>query len=457
MKNSFIVLLILFLSLRSLWSKEITNFELPIYNKDEIFSLKEAQSFALENNYAVNNSEIDAEIAVKKIWETTASGLPQIDGEVKYNNFLELGKSVIPARAFNPNAPEDEFVAVAFGTEQNITAGVTASQLLFSGTYFVGLQAAKVYALLAQQSVMKSEDDTKNAVADAYYMAVVARENTNLLQENLKNLEQSLYEIEEMYKAGFVEKLDKDQMELTVSNLKINIEKATRQAEMALDMLKFQMGMKLSEGLQLSEGFDQLLKKDMLEQQPASFEASSNINYQLLQTQKELNELNVKAEYSRYLPTASAFLSHSRSSFANEFKFFNSDQPWYPQTLFGININIPIWSSGLSGARVKQAKLEVLKIKNQQEQLKQSLKLEYQSAVSNYRTALQVYINAKENLALAEEITEVTNAKYVEGLASSMDLTQAQNQYLNTQGNYINAMFELLKAKSELDKLLNKY
>jgi outer membrane protein len=418
------------------------------------FSLISAQNFAVENSFQVKNAKTDIEIARKKIMETTAIGLPQLNAEGNFQDFINIPTQVIPAKAFNPAADPSVLAPVRFGTNYNSSASIVASQLIFSGQYLVGLQASKTYASLSMQNLSKTESEIRRAVAQSYFTVLMALENKEVLKKTLENSEKIWQETQQLYKNGLVEESAVDQLELLVSNLKNAKSKIEKQTELAYMLLKFQMGMNIEDPIELTETLVGILGQIQAENLVSNeFKAQSHIDFQLLETQKRLMTLNLKKERVAYMPRIATFLSHSKNAFRNDLSF-GAGTPWYPATIWGLKVSLPIFDGGGQFARTKSAKLELEKTINNQSMLEQSLKLQVQSAKSSLSNAIEVLKTEKQNLALAEKIQDKTLKKYKEGISSSFELTQIQNQYLTTQSNYINAMFELLNANQKLEKAL---
>lgn len=426
--------------------------------KTHELSLDQALTFAAQHNYQLQQSRIDLEISKRKVKETTAIGLPQVSGEASYNNYVDIPTQVAPASAFDPRAPEDVLVPLQFGLPHSMSAGITASQLIFDGSYFVGLRAAKEYVRASEYGLQRSEIEVKNSVAQTYFSALAAEENIQALKENKTNIEKIYTETSALYESGFLEKQDADQMRLLKSNIENQLDFAQRQHENVLNLLKVQLGIPLTDSIALTDEIDQLVE----DQSSASisvldqpFTPSRHIDLQSLEQNQRLSELSLSNERARYYPQMSAFFSHSQNAFRQEFDFLSGN--WYPTTLWGVQLRVPIFSSLQGYQRITQAKLELSKLQTQRTQLEQQLQMQVISTKNDYNSALSRYETVKEDLALAKSIKERTRAKYNEGLASSTDLTQTENQYLTTLGNYINTTLELLNAKLALDKALGNY
>jgi outer membrane protein len=422
----------------------------------KIFSLLAAQKFALENNTQIKNAKADVEIARKKIIETTAIGLPQLNAEGNFQKFINIPTQVIPARAFNPMADPNMLAPVQFGTNYNASGSLVVSQLIFNGQYIVGLQASKTFSELSKQNLKRTEAEIKSAVSQAYFTALMADENKGVLNQTLENTEKIHNETKELYKNGLVEESAVDQLALLVSNLKNAKSKIEQQTELAYMLLKFQMGINIEDPIELSEKLTSILSQ--LEAETLikeHFQPQSHIDFQLMETQKRLMKLNLRKERFSFMPRIATFLSHSENAFKNQFNF-GSSTPWYPATIWGLKMSLPIFDGGAQAAKISQAKLEFEKTQNNQNMLEQSLMLQVNSARSNLSNAIEVFKTEKQNLSLAEKIQDKTLKKYKEGIASSFELNQIQNQYLTTQSNYVNAMFELLNANQKLEKALGK-
>lgn len=420
------------------------------------FSLKDVQEYAVKHSTATQNARLDVAMAKKKIWETTATGLPQISADVSYMNNLQIPTTLIPAQFIDPDEEEGTFIGMKFGTQHNATLAVTVNQLVFNGSYIVGLQASKIYLRLTEDQLTRSEIDVKESVTSTYYLILLAEENRRILETNLENVKKILFETEELYKAGFVEDTDADQLQLSVTNLENALRSMERQIVISYNLLKYQMGVDLQKKIRLAQTLDDILVEINSEELlNTPFKLFDHINYQVVETQEKSLKLLLKNEKAAYLPTISAFLSHSQMAMRNSFNFFGKEK-WYPSTTVGLNIKIPIFSSGMRGARVAQAKLDLQKTRNLKKQMADGLRLEMLQARSVFSDALEKTRNTKANVRLAKKIYDKTLVKYSQGTASSLELTQTHNQHLTAESGYTSAVVELLNAKTRLDKALNR-
>lgn len=416
------------------------------------FSLQEAQNYAIKHNYQNQNAIKDIEIAKKKVWETTAIGLPQVNAEGQIQRFIDIPTQVAPANAFNPLAPEGQLATFQFGLNYNNSVGISASQLIFDGSYIVGLQAAKTYKELSINSQAKTEIELKDAVAQAYYTVLATEKNVVVLKNSLEATQKMLTETQALYREGLTEEQNVDQLELNVNALQTNFEIAEDQRDFAKKLLNIQLGLPIETQVTLTEQLDNLVTTNQNSLADKKFSAENHIDYELTVTNMKLSQLNLRKEKYSFLPTLSAFFSHQQQNFGNELDVFSGDARWFPATIVGLNLKLPILTSGARLSKVSQAKIEFEKMENTAKEVEQNLKYQAELAASNFDTAKETFDNQKDNLALAQKIYDKTVKKYDAGIASSLELTQAQNQLLSAEGNYIKAVLDLLNARSALEK-----
>jgi outer membrane protein TolC len=414
----------------------------------EVFTLDKAKQYALEHHADVTNAKIDEAIMDAKVWETTAIGLPQVEASGEFQNFIDIPTSVLPANAFNPMAPEGELVGIQFGTNYNVTGGVSVSQLVFSGNYLVGLQAIKAAAKIQTQATEKTEIDVEMGVAEAFYTVLVLRENQILLAENLEQMKSILEKTRLLVEEEVMISTDAAQLELSVLQVENAIKTIQLQEQSAKNFLKFQMGYPIEKALDVEGSISREVAEFT-----GSINPENNIDFRILTSQLELNELNLKNTKANYLPTLAAFFNYQQQALRNDFDFFDGDKEWYPTTLWGLQLKIPIFSSGQRSAQVKQAQLEVEKSENQLEMVQEGLKLQIAQAFSEYQIALDKLALSVKSKELAEKVLADSEVLYEEKVITSIELTQAQTQVLNETTNYTNALFELVQAKLALEKL----
>lgn len=421
------------------------------------FTLEQAIEHALQNNYTAKNAQRDIEAAKQKKWETTASGLPQIAGNLQYLNNLDFQVQGVSGNAFNPGGDPNEISTIAFGTKHSANASATLSQLIFDGSYIVGLQSAKVYLQISENAKIKTDLEIKEMVTNAYGNVLLARESVAIIEKNKATLEKTLFETNETYKNGLIEEENVEQLQITLSQLKSSLSNATKRAEIALNFLKIAIGIDINEEVILTENLDNLStqKLDLIALND-SYDIKNSIDYKIGQNNEEAKKLLVKLERFRALPTLGAQLNYGANTFANRFDFISTNQKWFNYSNFGVSLSMPIFSSFRDRARTAQAKIALDQAQTQLKETEQRLALQYQQAKSDYEFSIENYQTSKSNLKLAERIENKQQIKFKEGLSSSFEYTEAQRQLYAAQQNVLQAMIDIINKKTALDKITNK-
>tara|TARA_R110001592_G_scaffold23456_3_gene91998 strand:+ start:37661 stop:39010 length:1350 start_codon:yes stop_codon:yes gene_type:complete len=423
------------------------------------FSLAEAEDYAAQHAYTVQDKVLEFEKAKKTITETAAMGLPQISASFGYSYNAQIPESPIPARFFDPNAPEGEFATVAFGVAHQNQAQIQVNQLLLDGSYFVALQASKVFKETKRLDKEQAEIEARKNVAQSYYGVLVAQKTKGILEKNLKVLSDNFRETRKLYENGFLEDQDVDQLELLINNLQNNISNTERQLDLAYQLLKFNMGMPLDKSIELSTSLEELITPAQIAVGLSldSFNVENHITYRSTLANERAAQLSLANEKAKYYPSLGAFATHSQSNFGNEFNdVFNFNTYWIPGTTIGASLSWNVFTGLARHAKVQKAKIDVDRISVAKEATEGQLDLAYERASSDYKFAIDNYNNQLRNLELSEKIRNRTLLKYKEGLSSSLELSQSENQLLQTQTNYINAILNALNSKEALEYALGK-
>lgn len=419
------------------------------------YRLDEAINYAVEHNYSAINAKRDIEAAKEKKWETTSLGLPHINASVGYQNNITLQKSLIPAEFFG--GKPGEFAEVAFGTKQNMAASTTVSQLLFNGSYLVGLQASKVYLQISENAKIKTQQEIKEMVINAYGNVLLADESISILEKNKLNLEKTLNETTQIFKNGLIEEENVEQLQITLANIKGAQDNVKRQKAIATNMLKLILGIDMENELILTDKLNVLSQNNVdLALTQEIFQIENSIDYKIQENLVQSKKLMVKLEKSNALPTLAAAYNFGYNAFGSQFQFFSSNQRWLNYSNVGLNLNIPIFSSFGRKAKTQQAQIALEQAKTQMIQVQQTLKLQFEKAKSDYSFSLEQLASTKSSLSLAERIENKQQIKFKEGLSSSFDLNEAQRQLYTAQQNYLQAMLDVINKKATLEKILTK-
>ncbi|WP_299097206.1 TolC family protein [Winogradskyella sp.] len=418
------------------------------------FTLQEAIDYALENNRQAKNAARDIDAAKKQKWETTATGLPQLSANASYQNNLKQQVSLVPAEFFG--GQEGDFAEVVFGTKQNVNATATLNQLVFDGSYLVGLQSAKVFLEISKNAKEKTDLEVRKSVINAYGNVLLSEESVLILEKNIEVLEKNLDETTKIYENGLEEEESVEQLQITLSNLKSNLNNSIRLRGIAYQMFNITLGIDYAAKITLSEDLEQLTQKNIsLEALELDNDVTATVDYKIAENDTKSKELLLKLEKSKALPTLSAYLNGGYLGFSDEFTFLDKEQSWAGFSAFGFNLDIPIFSSGKRSAATQRAKINLEKSKDELTETEQRIKLQIETAKSNYQFAVEDYQNKQENLKLAERIESKNQTKFFEGIGSSFELRQAQTQLYTAQQELLQAMLDVINNKAELETALN--
>ena len=414
-------------------------------------SLVKAQTLGAENAYAMQRARIDVQVAARDVKELLATGLPQVSASFDVNHFLDIPTQVVPASSFDPEAPEDLVLELSFGTTQTATAGFNASQLIFSGSYLVGLKASQVFADAKALAVDATEVETRRMVAEAYATALAAEANVEMLDRALTLVKSSEQELRELANEGLVESVDADQLQLTRQALEQQLSTGRLQAELTKQLLLFQCGLDVDEDVVLTDDLEVLTTVTV----PEAVQGNLNLSaIPALEEQRRyvaLAELDVQNRRAEGLPQVAAFYSNSTQAFRDpEFSVLADQNNWYPSQIVGLSVNMPIWTSFGGKQRVEKAKLQVLTAESGLEQMESAARLEHANAKATFLDAQAALGTAKAQRDLANRILTRIESGHKEGVRSSFELNTAQNQLLEAEGKLIGAQLAWLTAQQRL-------
>jgi outer membrane protein len=458
--------------------------------------LKESIAYALANQPTMKNAQIQTQIAQARVGQIRAVGLPQINASVDLTNNFKIQRSLVDVAGFGAGknvvtlTPQDldqlqdkqtiekeaefrrpteqpapVYSGFALGLQYGGVGAISASQLLFDGSYLIGLKAAKVYTALATKQAEQTEVDIIDQVTKAYYGVLVTRERLALLDRNLVRLERLLRETTEIQKQGFAEKIDVDRLQVSYNNLKVEKDKADRLLILSMDLLKFQMGYDLNSPLELTDKLDNAVV-DARMVATENFDYGQRIEYAILETQRDLALLDVRNKQSGYFPklflTARYGYNGSDVSLGSLMEVRAKDrglgyqgpdyQSWFSFGAVGVSLQIPVFDGLRKKYEIQQAKLNVETINNGFKSLKQGIDLQLRQSNTTLQNALQVLASQKQSLELAQEVARVANIKFQEGVGSNLEVVTAETELRQAQTNYYSSIYEVLIAKVDLQK-----
>jgi outer membrane protein len=450
-------------------------------NQGKTFTLEECITYALQNSNTVKNSTIDESIASARVKETRGIGLPQVSGSVSlvHNQKLPRFFSQYDADAAGgfidlsqiPGIQDGDVVAFPnfFQLKSSGNAQLSVQQILFNGSYLVGLQAANAYRELSVRKNVQSKEGVIEQVTKAYYNVLINKDRAKLFDVNISRVESLLNTTKALHENGFAESIDVDRIRVTLNNLKSSRDNFYNMQQLGLELLKFQINYPMDQSIDVAGDIASLnIDENLLASYSADWDYTQRADYKVIETNRKLQSLNLKNTYAESLPSLSAFanLGYSTQSptvaglFKTESDIESTSQygpdKWYSFSQFGVSLNIPIFSGLQRTYKLQQAKLALQQIDNGTSTLKSSIDLEVKTAAIKYQNAINSWKSQKENMELADNVARVTKIKYEQGVGSNIEVIDAESALREAQINYYSALYDALVAKVDLDKAYGK-
>jgi outer membrane protein TolC len=412
-------------------------------------TLKEAQEYAVRNNKMVISARLDVQASKAALWETISSGLVQVNTSGSFTDNLKLMTTLLPGDFFGKPG---EYVPIKFGQKFNSSAALQASMLLFNAPYLVGVETSKLANKLSEQNLAKSEQDTREAVSMTYYLILISERSLDIIERDISNLNETLRSTKAMLAAGMAEQTDVDQMTSNVTMVENSRMTLERTIEVNYNLLRFQLGVTAETPIKLNETLESItagINVDALMSQ--EFDMSRNISFKLMESQENMSRLMLKSQKATILPSIAGFYNYGTNGMGNKV----SELRWFPNSMTGLQVSVPIFASGQRYASIRKAQINLQKSIKTKDLVSDQLKLQEKQYRYNLVNANLQYQTQKENIEVSKRVYTSTENKYKQGMASSLELTQANSLYLAAENNYISALMSLLQAKLALDKLLN--
>lgn len=426
------------------------------WGQNQKFSLDQARAYGVENRKSMTIADLEILSAQKKVLEVTAMGLPQINAEGTFQQYINIPTTVVDATFLDPTAPPGATTSFRMGTKYSMIGGISASQLLFDGSYFVGLQVSKHVAEFVAMNKDQVAWDIQYQVTQAYFNVLTAKANVEILDSIVKSTETLFRKMETMRSIGFIEQQEVDQLEMNFSRSKAMLNNANRMLKVSKNLLKMHMGYPYEQDIEVDSNLSNYMNKMILEYGQLKGSVEQNIQIILLAKRKEIAEYELKNTQYAHFPQLSTFFNHQYMAFRNEFNFF-SNGDWFPSTAWGVNLRVPIFSGGMRHQRVQQAKIDVMKREEEINETKRMLQFQEIRLIQDFESAIDQLRIEEKNVELAYKIYSNVSTKRNIGTTSTLDVTQAYSQVLNAQAEYIRVCANLLNTKNELDNLYGSY
>jgi outer membrane protein TolC len=419
------------------------------------FTLQEAIDFAIDSSYATINARRDVAIALKQKWETTADGLPQIDGGLTYEYNPIIRQTPLPAELVD--GEPGTFIPVEFSPRQNMNAAVTLNQIIFDGSYIVALQAAKTFLEYSDNNETRTKLEVRKDVVSAYGNVLLTQNSIVIVESNLETAKENLRETRITFENGLAEEEDVEQLQITYQQLQSQLNNAKRMEDISKESLNMVLGLPISTEVELLEDLENLANRDALEAKliTEDLQVENTIQFKIADNLVKQRELEMKLEKSKALPSLSAFANYGQTSFGENFEFFSSRAEWFEFSTIGVSLNVPLFSSLQRSARTQKAKIEMEKAETRKVEAINQINLQLNNAKSNFEFAVDNYELSKDNLKLAERIERKNQIKFKEGVGTSFELRQAQLQLYTAQNELLQSMLDIINSKAEIEKIIN--
>ncbi len=414
------------------------------------FSLDESISYALKNQENIKNVSIDRQIAEKKIKEGYALLYPQLKGVVDMRDNLILPTTILPGTFLN--RPADQTLATQFGLQYTSTAALDANWTIYDPTFFTGMKSLKLNNDIAANNLELQNTNAKLNVSKAYYAALLSRERLLLAQDNLTRYKLSLEDTKTLFGNQQAQDIDVTRAQLNYANQEPELRRSQKLYEQSLNMLKYQMGYPVDSMIVIT---DTLLLKNIAPElvDGAGFSPENRIEYKSLRMQKTQDILNVRKNKLAYLPNLSLYGYFGGQSFKSTLDF---NSKWYGVSYLGVKLNLPIFDGLQKSALVQQSKLQLQKRDNDIKSFEKQYNYEIQNAKVNVDNALSMIYIRKNNIAIAEKLSGITQTRFSQGLVTNIEVVNSQNSLIDAQINHLSALYDYVTAKLEFDRVVNR-
>ena len=426
------------------------------YSQSEVVSLsiEDAVKYGIENNRNLKNAEREIQMAYQERWKTIAIGLPNVSLDLNYLNNLELPTSLIPAEFFGGN--KGDFSEIQFGTEQTAIGSVRMEQLLFDGSWLVGLEYSKIFLATSENFYEKTLLEVREGIVKLYSLVATLNEGISLLENNLENFKKDLNEVNELYKNGFQEEENVEQIRITLAQAELSLLQAIKTRDNQINLLKLVLGININDELVLVTSLDDFIGNNVVFGNSfEDFDTDKNVDIKISQNMFDTKRIEYKLEKSKQLPKISGFVSGTYTGYNNEFNFTDKSQSWFGSSVVGVNLEIPLFNANRMNVSSQKAKIAMEKAKSNLEEQEERTQAEVIQKLNDYQLANKSLSVNEQNMNLAISIEDKNSIKFFEGLVSSFELRQAQIQLLDSQQKYLNSVIELISIKTELETLYN--
>lgn len=434
---------------------------------------------ALANNVQMKRSLLAVKDAEQQIRSAWSSVMPSISASANYTRNLEIPVNFIPAVIFDPNADPGTLVPVAFGTDNNWNGSISASQTIFSGQAFVGISAAELYKNAQDEALRATSQGIVTQTRVAYYQVLIAKEQYKLINAQLDRIKENLSDTRKLFEQGFADEYAVLQLEVQQANLEpqltsaeFGIKEAKRELLDVIGLpldLPFEVVGNLSSfdvyADEASEEANADLKKvdratplaitkDSLMLKEAFAERG---DLRVLDVQTQLQEKNLTAQRSAYLPTISANYNLGwTASQPGTPVFFGTEDTRARSQVLGLSVQLPIFQGFRRDANIQMTKIQIKDLQLQSFQTQRTATKEVLAAQESINEVYQTLKARSKALEQASIGYERATARNKAGVGSQQEVTDADLQLRQAEINYSQTVFNYLIAKARYDQAIGR-
>ncbi|MGI6311381.1 MAG: TolC family protein [Bacteroidales bacterium] len=423
----------------------------------QVYDLQGCLKFALENNHNIRKAQFDKEKSAQARQEILGALLPQVSGTGNLNYNIQKSRFIMPnfMNEFLPPGMQDpnaaKYMTIEMGTNYTAGIGAALNQQIVNLSLFNAVDIAKTAEELTSLAAEAREEDVISQTANLFYAIQATEYAAGMFGRSIEIMDSVLISMETSYASGLIRKVDLDRLKVTRTNMFTQRASVINAVEVQKNLLKLQMGMDISEQLEIEKINPEIFDIQTNIGDFQDFDPNLQTSYKMLNRQQNLQQLQKKAAIYENFPVLTAMINYNYTGVSDEF-FRGETNYWFGSSMAALNLRIPLFGGLSRSSKIKQANFELLKVREDEAILKQSLSMAHKNALlklEDSRNAIQIQ---KANMAMAEEVYRVTERNYSQGIASMSDVLNSNSSLIQAQMSYADALNNFMKAYVELRK-----
>ncbi len=423
----------------------------------QVYDLQGCLKFALENNHNIRKAQFDKEKSAQARQEILGALLPQVSGTGNLNYNIQKSRFIMPnfMNEFLPPGMQDpnaaKYMTIEMGTNYTAGIGAVLNQQIVNLSLFNAVDIARTAEELTSLAAEAREEDVISQTANLFYAIQATEYAAGMFGRSIEIMDSVLISMETSYASGLIRKVDVDRLKVTRTNMSTQRASVINAVEVQKNLLKLQMGMDISEQLEIEKINPEIFDIQTNIGDFQDFDPNLQTSYKMLNRQQNLQQLQKKAAIYENFPVLTAMINYNYTGVSDEF-FRGETNYWFGSSMAALNLRIPLFGGLSRSSKIKQANFELLKVREDEAILKQSLSMAHKNALlklEDSRNAIQIQ---KANMAMAEEVYRVTERNYSQGIASMSDVLNSNSSLIQAQMSYADALNNFMKAYVELRK-----